>query len=85
MGKTKYQEHQEIDFYWIQKIKTDCYTAFCKTFLQRFKIDSSGICQVRSYAKCHKNEKPSNQSTTAVGEDGITLNKLDKYVHTSED
>ena len=36
--------------------------------------------QVRFHAKCHKNEKPSNQSTITVGDDGVTLNKPDKYV-----
>ena len=85
MGKTKYQEQWEKEFSWIEKVKTDCYSAFSKNRLQRFRIDSSGICQVRSHAMCLKNEKPSKQSTIAVGDDGVTLNKPDKYVLTPED
>ena len=81
---TKYQEQWEKDFSWIQKVKTDCYCAFCIKCLQHFRIDSSGISEVCSYAKCRKNEKPSNQSTIAVGDDGVTLNKPDKYVLTPE-
>ena len=34
---------------------------------------------------CHKNEKPSNQSTIAVADDGVTMNKPDKCVLTPED
>ena len=48
MGKTKYQEQWEKDFSSIKKVKTDFYSAFCKKCLQRFSIDSSGICQLRS-------------------------------------
>ena len=48
VGKTKYQEQWEKDFSSIQKVKTDCYSAFCKKCPQCFRIDSSGICQVRS-------------------------------------
>ena len=73
------------DFSWIQKVKTDCYNAFCEKCLRRFRIDRCGICQVGSHTKCHKNEKPSNQSTIAAGDDGVTLNKPDKYVLTPED
>ena len=85
MGETKYQEQWEKESSWIQKVKTDCYSAFSKKCLQHFGIDSSGICQVRSHAMCHKNKKSSKQSTTAVGDDGVTLNKPDKYVLTPED
>ena len=85
MGKTKYQEQWEKDFLGFKKVKTDCYSAFCKKCLRHFRIDSSGIYRVRSHAKCHKNEKPSNQGTIAVGYDGVTLNKPDKYLLTPED
>lgn len=56
MGKTKYQEQWQKGFSWLQKVKTDCYSAFCKKCLRRFRIYSSGICQVCSHAKCHKND-----------------------------
>ena len=88
MGKTKYQEQWEKDFAWIQKGKTSrpiVIVLFVKKCLWHLRIDSGGICQVHFHAKCHKNEKPSNQSNIAVGDDGVRLNKPDKYVLAPED
>ena len=38
--------------------------AYCKIFLKSFRIDSSGISQVKSHEKCHKpGQTLSNQRT----------------------
>ena len=70
MGKTAYKKSWENEFPWISPVKKDIFKAYCKTCLKVFKIDGSGICQVRSHAKCHTSEKPQNQRTFSVNSSG---------------
>ena len=71
MGKTKYCNKWEKTYPWHGKVNQDEYSAYCKLCLKSFRIDNSGISQVKSHAKCHKaGESMSNQRTFEVGQKG---------------
>ena len=77
MGKTKYCNKWEKTYPWLGKVNQDEYSAYCKLCLKSFRIDNSGISQVKSHAKCHKaGESMSNQRTFEVGQKGdVSLSK----------
>lgn len=54
MGKTKFQQKWMKDFPWLRPVKNDVYQAFCMQCLKKFRVDGSGLSQVKSHAKCHK-------------------------------
>ena len=82
MGKAKYQVQWKKDIF--KKSRPIVIVLFVKNVFSVLG-DGSGICQVLSHAKCHKNEKPFNQSTIAVGNDDVALNKPEKHVLTPGD
>ena len=60
--------------------------AYCKIFLKSFRIDNSGLSQVKSHEKCHKRgETLSSKRTFEIGQKGqISLSKS-SFVLTPED
>lgn len=82
MGKTKFQDKWILEYPFLQPVKNDCYSAFCTICLRKFKIDGSGVSQVKSHAKCHKKSSTvslSGQRTLVVNSSGssaeVTLSK----------
>ena len=75
MGKTCYQTKWQESFPWLARVKSDIYKAYCKQCLKTFRIDGSGIAQVRSHAKCHKKDEFGTQRTfvTQNGESVLSL------------
>ena len=65
MGKTTFKKSLEKDYPWLQAVLDDTFAAFCKQCCKKFKIDGSGVLQVRSHAKARKepldlNKRPFN-------------------------
>ena len=59
MGKTTYREAWEKDFRWFkQTVDSSC--AFCKLCQKMFKIDESGISQVKLHASGAKHKEREN-------------------------
>ena len=82
MGKTKFQDKWISEYPFLQPVKNDCYSAFCTICLKKFKIDGSGVSQVKSHAKCHKKSSTVSlpgQRTLVVNNSGssakVTLSK----------
>lgn len=67
MGRTSYQASWEKQFPWLQKVNSDIYRAYCKICCKSFKVDGSGVSQVKSHAKTHKEDSSNaNQRTFEV-------------------
>ena len=62
------------------------FIAYCKICLKSFRIDNSGLSQVKSHEKCHKRgETLSSKRTFEIGQKGqISLSKS-SFVLTPED
>ena len=76
MRKTKYN----LDW--------DIYKAFChQCFLKPFRIDGSGISQVKSHEKSgsHKNKESQNQRTFSVNNGQLKLHAKTNIIFTSEE
>ena len=56
MGKTTYCSKWEQGF----PVKNEKYMTYCKICFKLFRIDNSGLSQVKSHAKCHKLESALN-------------------------
>ena len=65
--KTSYLSKWEKDYQWLTSVKkkNDKYSACCKLCLKSFRIDGSGIFQVKSHenSKSHKSNVQSNSQT----------------------
>ena len=59
MGTTTYREAWEKDFRWLKRT-VDSSCAFCKLCQKTFKIDASGISQVKSHASGAKHKEREN-------------------------
>ena len=81
MGKTRFQQDWKKEKPWVKEVDGDVYQAFCTLCFKRFRIDGSGISQVRSHAKCHKNQpcaSTSGQRTFVVSGSKTSLSKIVK-------
>ena len=54
MGERTYCSKWEQNFSWISPVKNEKYMAYYKICVKSFRIDKSGLSQVKSHAKCHK-------------------------------
>ena len=60
--------------------------AYCKICVKSFRIDNSGLCQVKSHAKCHKSESVlNNQRIFYVSKsNGVHLSKTNLILSTED-
>ena len=56
-GTCKYQKSWEKDYPWVSSVRTDLQSAYCGICLKSFKINNSGVGQLKSHSKCHKSGK----------------------------
>ena len=80
MGKTSYRAEWEKFHPWLSGVKTDKCLAYCKICLKTFRIDNSGLSQVKSHAKSHGSDTRKAMLTqrtfTSIAEDGkVTLSQ----------
>ena len=54
LGISKYQKAWEKD---LSYVRTDPQSAYCGICLKSFKINSSGLGQLKSHSKCRKSSK----------------------------
>ena len=55
----------------ISPVNTDKFMAYCRICLKSFRIDNSGLLQVKSHERCHKpGQTLSNQRTFEIGQKG---------------
>ena len=65
--KTAHREEWEIDFNWLTKCTENISKAYCTICKRSFKIDNSGLAQVRAHADtdCHRNKVKVISRTTS--------------------
>ena len=73
MGNTTYKKSWEKDYPWLQAFRDDTFAAFCKHCCKKFKIDGSGVSQVRSHAKTHMKPFDLNQRTFSAVSSSLVL------------
>ena len=56
-GTCKYQKAWGKDYPWVSSVRTDPQSTYCGICLKSFKINSSGVCQLKSHSKCHESGK----------------------------
>ena len=56
-GTCKYQKAWEKDYPWVSSVRTDPQSAYCGICLKSFKINNSGVGQLKSHSKCHESGK----------------------------
>ena len=62
-GSCAYNTEWEKEFPWISVVLNDGSKALCKIYSKMFKIDNSGIAQVKSHAKSHELTKKKEASS----------------------
>lgn len=78
MGKTKFQQRWKLEYPWLKELPNDETRAFCTICLSRFRIDNSGIAQVRSHAQRHdsgSSTEDSKQRKFVVSGSSTSLSK----------
>ena len=56
-GTCKYQNAWEKDYPWVSFVRTHPQSAYCGICLKSFKINNSGVGQLKSHSKCHESGK----------------------------
>ena len=78
-GVCHYQASWEETYEWLAPVKTDPKSAHCKICVKSFRIDNSGLSQVKSHLKCHDGKKKvvaaewKNQRVFQTGRNGVAL------------
>ena len=83
MGITNYQKSWEKEYTWLAPKANDIYSAYCKICLKSFKIDKSGVGQVKSHAKCHESNK--RKAIVSSWQTQRTFNTVGKGIELSKD
>ena len=73
MGKSAYKASWEEEYDWLAPVKTDKHRAFCKRCKKCFRVDGSGVSQVKSHAKTHKEDR--NQFKLRIDRQTVSLQK----------
>ena len=76
MGKCTYRAAWEKDYSWLAPVKTDHHKAYCKRCAKRFQIDDNGLSQVKSHAKCHK-EDPRQQKFRVENQTAVLQKRIE--------
>ena len=53
-GTSKYQKAREKYYPWVSSVRIDPQSAYCGICLKSFKINNSGVCQLKSHSKCRE-------------------------------
>jgi len=90
MGKTTFRHVWMEGRPWLEPMKNAVHRAYCKMCLKSFKIDGSGLSQVKSHEKSHKSgavDRFSSQRMLVVGSSSneLTLTASRPLVLTPED
>ena len=56
-GICKYQKAWEKDYPWVSSVRTDPQLVSCGICLKSFKINNSGLDQLKGHSKCHESGK----------------------------
>ena len=47
----------EKDYPWVSSVRTDPQSSYCGIFLKSFRINNSGVGQLKNHSQCHKSGK----------------------------
>ena len=62
--ETEKEAGRQERYAWLSPVNTDKFMTYCKICLKSFRIDNSGLSQVKTHEKCHKpGQTLSNQIT----------------------